>query len=248
MDYSEYKYSLRERVRLAGEWIGISAVIAYFFYRSFIVFGILLFFTGFYFKVRKKDFIEDRRWKMTLEFKDAILCVSAGLRAGNVVENAFRKSWIELKTLLGEDSDVTEEFGNIARGLEHHMVLEEMLKDWAVRSGVEEIRDFAEIFGIAKRTGGNLREIISDSAGIISEKIEIRREIRVLLSSKQFEHRIMCLIPFFIMGYIGLTSKGYFDSLYHNLSGIGIMSACLLVYAVALFWGRRITSIEKMEG
>lgn len=244
MNYSVYRLSVRERVKLMGEWGLISGVIAYFFYRSWMVFGLLLCLLPFYIRYRKKDLVKDRRWRVTLQFKEALLMVSASLRSGNSVENAFRKSCVELEHLFGAGCEMAEEFRVIGRGLDNNLVLENMLLDLAGRTQVEEIADFAEIFAIAKRTVGNLREIIADTGATIGEKIELRRELRILIASKQLEHRIMCLVPFLIIGYIGFTSKGYFDALYHNVSGVLIMSGCLAAYFGALYWGKKITEIQ----
>ena len=178
------------------------------------------------------------------KFREAISMVSANLQAGNSVENAVRRTYSDLKGLYKENADITKEFLGISRGLDSNLVLENLLSDLGNRSGVEDILDFADIFTVAKRTGGNLREIITDTVDTISEKIEMKRELRILISEKQFEQKIMCIIPFFILAYIGFTSPGYFDSLYHNLSGIGIMSACLAAYAGALLWGMKITAVE----
>ena len=166
------------------------------------------------------------------------------MQAGNSVENAFRRAYSDLKSLYGEEADITKEFLVIGRGLENNLILEKMLLDFGNRSGVEDIKDFADIFAVAKRTGGNLKEIIADTVEIISDKIEMKRSLRILISEKQFEQKIMSVIPFFILIYIGMTSPGYFDSLYHSLSGIGIMTACLIAYIVAILWGMKIAAIE----
>lgn len=243
MDYTKYRLSPVEWFRVGGEWLAISGVFAYFFYRSvwaFLLLGILL---PFYAKYRKKAFLEKRRWKMTLEFKDALMMVSGNLQAGNSVENAFRRSCGELRELYGTKSEIAGEFGVIARGIDNNLTLEHLLLDLAKRTEIEEIEDFGEIFAVAKRTGGNLREIIGDTADTIREKIEIRRELRLVIASKEFEHKIMCLVPFFILAYIGMTNRGYFDVLYHNISGVLIMTVCLMVYLGALYWGNKITAI-----
>ena len=53
----------------------------------------------------------------------------------------------------------------------------------------------------------------------------------------------MCMIPFFILFYMDVTSKGYFDVLYHNLVGIIIMTVCLGIYIFAFFMSEKITEI-----
>ena len=42
MVYDTYHFSAKEKMVLFTIWIGISGVAAYFFYRSWIVFGIIL--------------------------------------------------------------------------------------------------------------------------------------------------------------------------------------------------------------
>ncbi len=244
MNYEVYKFNGKEWVVLVLQWLGICGVISYFFYRSVWVLAALLPMFFFYKKWRGREAVKKRKWELTLAFREAVLMVAGNLQAGNSVENAFKRCYADLKELYGEMSDITREFLIMGRGLENNLILEKLLWDMANRSGVEDIMDFADIFGAAKRTGGNLREIISDTAEAISTKIEIKRELRILISEKQFEQKIMSVIPFFILLYIGFTSPGYFDSLYHNLQGIGVMTACLIAYLAAIFWSMRITDIE----
>lgn len=244
MNYDLYNFNLKEKLITCLEWMGISGIIAFFFYRAVWAFALLLLLLPFYFKIKRKRLIRKRKWELTLAFREAVGMVAANLQAGNSVENAFRRTYGDLKSLYGEKSDITEEFLTMGRGLDSNLILEDMLRDFAQRSNVEDILDFADIFAVAKRTGGNLREIISDTVETISEKIEMKRELRILISEKQFEQKIMSVIPFFILAYIGFTSPGYFDSLYHNLSGVGVMTACLIGYVAALLWGMKITAIE----
>ncbi len=242
--YDIYIFSRKEKMINIVIWIAISGVLAYFFYRSWVVWGVVILFFPLFVKWQRIQSIKKRKWELTLAFREAVNVVSANLQAGNSVENAFRRTYEDLKSLFGKEADITNEFLLIGRGLDNNLILEKMLLDLGVRSGVEDIMDFAEIFAVAKRSGGNLREIIMDTSDVISEKIEMKRSLRILISEKQFEQKIMSVIPFFILIYIGFTSPGYFDSLYHTLSGFGIMTACLVGYIASLFWGMKITAID----
>lgn len=244
MRYDTYIFSIKEKIGLFLIWIGISGAVAFFFYRSWVVWGAVILFFPLFMKWQRGVAIRKRKWMLTLAFRDAIGMVAANLQAGNSIENAFRRTYMDLKGLYDESADIMGEFLLIGRGLDNNLVLEKLLLDFGERSDVEDIRDFADIFAVAKRSGGNLKEIITDTVDVISEKIEMKRSLRILISEKQFEQKIMSVIPFFILIYIGFTSPGYFDSLYHTLSGIGIMTACLAGYVLALFWGMKITAIE----
>ena len=63
------------------------------------------------------------------------------------------------------------------------------MKHYAERTQIEEIQEFADVFGIAKKTGGNLTEIIGETANAIGEKIEVNKEIQVVLAEKQLEQK-----------------------------------------------------------
>lgn len=244
MNYETYVFSRREKLSLCIQWLIISGIIGYFFYKSWIAFGLLSLLMPVFMKWREKEYIKRRKWELTLAFREAVGMVSGNLQAGNSVENAFRRTYGDLAQLYGKEADISLELLAIGRGLDRNMLLENLLMDFGNRSGVEDIKEFADIFAVAKRSGGNLREIIADTAEAISAKTEIKRELRTLISEKQFEQKIMCVIPFFILMYIGMTSPGYFNMLYHNISGISIMSACLVAYVGALLWGMKITEIE----
>ena len=83
--------------------------------------------------------------------------------------------------------------------------LEELWGDFAKRSGIEEIRSFAQIFKAARRSGGQLGMIISHVSEIIGGKIQVQEEIRLMTAQKQFEQKIMNLLPLLIVLYIDLT-------------------------------------------
>ena len=128
----------------------------------------------------------------------------------------------------------------MTRELRNNRNLEDLLSEFAVRTQVADIRDFAQVFHIAKRSGGNLPGILKNTADIISDKIEVKREITTMISAKRLEQSIMNVVPFAIILYINFTSPGFFDPLYHNFLGIVIMSVLLAVYMAALFLADRI--------
>jgi tight adherence protein B len=54
----------------------------------------------------------------------------------------------------------------------------------------------------------------------------------------------MSVMPLGILGYIRPSSPDFMEPLYHNVMGYGVMSGCLAVYALCLFFGKRIVEIE----
>ena len=141
-------------------------------------------------------------------------------------------------------ADILQECQSMKRQMENHISLEALLNDLGERSRMTDIMDFAKVFATAKKSGGDLNAMIANTADVIGQKIELLAEIDVMLTGKKMEQRIMLLIPLFIMGYISLTSPGYFMPLYQNPMGILIMSACLLLYATAYLLSEKIMEIH----
>lgn len=195
-------------------------------------------------KRKAKELAKKRRQQVVKEFRDLILSFSGALKTGYSVENAFREAYRDLQFMYEPGADILVECERICRQMENNMVLERLLEDFAQRSCVTDIMDFAAIFSIATRSGGNISKIVQNTAQMISDKIEVKEEIQIMFASKKMEQKIMNVIPVAIMLYIQMTSPGYFDALYKNLTGIVIMSACLVVYILSYFLSQKIMNIE----
>lgn len=248
-DYHKCQWKPKELVVAVGKSVLVVALLAYFFYRSvwamlpLSVIGVL------FFRMEGERRIETTREELIGEFKECILSVAASLKAGYAVENAFVESRNDMKLLYGEESAIYTELEHIRRGMVINITLEELLADLAVRSGSDDIVQFAQVFAIAKKSGGRLPDIIQTTAEMIGRRIDARQEIRTLLSGRQMEQNIMKLMPFGILLYIGSSYQGYFDSFYYNLQGVVIMTVCLVVYVAAYVLGDKILQqiARKME-
>lgn len=218
----------------------MSALLAYFFYRSVWAMLPLSIVGVLFFRMERDKKIEKIKEELNIQFKECILSVASCLKAGYAVENAFVESRNDMKLLYGESSLIYTELECIRRGLIINITLEELLTDLGNRSASDDIMQFAQVFGIAKRNGGNLPEIIQTTAVLIGRRIDAKQEVRTLLSGRQMEQTIMKLMPFAILLYIGRSYSGYFDTLYHNWQGTAIMTGCLGVYLAAYVMGDRI--------
>lgn len=243
-DYGDYIFDGREWILYSVNGIFIVGVIAYFFYQSVWACLFLSPVFALFLKRKKKELAKKRREELNTQFKDAVLSVSANQKAGYSVENAFREAYQDMAMLYGRESHICKELSYITKGLDNNIVLEKLLYDFGVRSHVPDILQFSDVFLIAKRNGGNMTEILSETADTIEEKLAVDKEIQVLLSSKKMEQKIMNVIPFLIIFYISITSKGFFDVLYHNPIGILIMTVCLAVYLTAFAISGKIVAIE----
>lgn len=242
--YSEYHFSGKERFLYLLEGIGLIGIFAFVFYKSIIAFLLFLPFLYFFIREKKKDLGVQRRRELNLQFREGILAVSAALGAGYSIENAFVAAASDVEVIYGKSGFIVKEFRLLERRLRTNETLESILEDFAERSGLQDVRDFTDVFVIAKRSGGDLNGIIRKASNAISSKIEVKREIDTLMSAKKMEQKIMNAVPFLIILYIEFSSPGFLGVLYHNALGIGVMTICLIIYLVSYFIAKRIVGIE----
>lgn len=250
------KISLKRRVCheyrwKKGEWAGAvflsagaAGLLAFFFYRSFWAIPALSPAGFFFYRSIQKRKRERYREELTAQFRECILAAATSLQAGYSAENAFLECGKDMKLMYGDASPICRELDILRRGLQINITLEELLQEFANRSGCEEIAQFAQIFSLAKRSGGNMAAIIRSSAALIGKQIELRTELRTLLAGKRMELNIMKAMPFGILAYISFGNPGYFDILYHNFTGAALMTGCLGAYLGACLLGDRV--IEHM--
>lgn len=244
IDYNKSNLSKTGQIVIWIKAFALILVIGYLFYHS--LWSVLLLLPLFVYVVRnqKKQRILLRKKGLQYQFKEGISMVLSGLEAGYSIENAFADACRQLRQMYKKETDIEVEFKYICTGIKLNEQLEVLLMDFANRSGLEDVRNFAEVFMISKHRGGDMITIIRTSIRTIQEKIEVKQEIDTLLAGKKLEQNIMNIVPIGILIYVNLTSPGFLSSLYGNIVGIFVMSCCLVVYVGAYVLGRHLIEVE----
>lgn len=244
-NYDYYVMSKAEKTLYTVLGVILFALVGYTFYRNIIVAVVVgalgIFFPDYMYGVLLKK----RKTNLNMQFKDLLYSISSSLSAGKSVERAFLEAPSELKMLYpDEDTDIIRELNYIVNGLGVNDTIEDLLYDLAVRSGDEDIESFADVFVSCKRTGGNLIDVVRITSNIISDKIEIKREIAVGLSEKKFEQKGMCALMLLMI--LGLTymSGDYMDPMFTTVQGRIAMTVALIIFIASYFIGEKITNIE----
>lgn len=245
MRYDQYRMNGKELLAGAAKGVTGSALFAYTFYRSSQVFFWMLpigIAAGCI--MERRRLLEKRFRDLSMQFKESMMILAASLSAGYSVENALAAGVDELMVLYGKDGLITREFIFMVQQIRMNIPVEKVLGDFADRSGLEDVRNFAEVFSVAKRSSGDLGNIMRHTAEVIRDKMQVKEEIITLTASRQFEQKIMNMIPFLLVFYIEGSSPGFFDQMYGTSLGRILMSGCLLVYLVAYGMAKKILSIE----
>ncbi len=222
----------------------ILIVFCYVFYKSFwpVLPGLPFIFV--YLRKTKLRLKKQQDEKILAQFKDSITVLSGMLRSGYSVENAMKKVIKEMEDMWGIDSEIVREYRVMVSKMSINKTVEEVWKEFGKRSELDEIESFAQIFSVVKRSGGELSEVIHLAVMQIQEKSMTEEQIRVQISSRKYEQKIMNAVPIFILLYVGFSSPDLLAPMYETLIGRVIMSICLVIYITAGILAEHIADIE----
>ena len=234
----------KEKLICYCQGVLIVAVLVWLFYQSIIMIMVCSPASILYVRYQEGKRCRKRRWDLTLQFKDGVQALVSALSAGYSVENSFIQAVKDLKLLYDSESMIIIEFEYIIYEIQMNVSVEQALRDFAIRSKIEDILSLSEVFNTAKRTGGDLIKILRSTNQLIADKIEVSREIVTLMTAKRFEANIMSLIPIGIIIYMQVSSPGFLNPLYHNAMGIVVMTIALVIYGISYYLMNRIVTIE----
>ena len=242
-DYHVYDMKLKDRIVGFGLGFLISLVVIFLFFRNFI-FSILVGIVVGIVSITpyRRHLIAKRKSKLLMEFKDMLENLSASYSAGENTRGAFEDCLKDLVTLYGEDADIVIENQIIVSGTTNGLIIEDLLQDFADRTELEDIQSFADVFAVANRMGGNIKQIVADTRNVINDKIEMEMEISSMLNSGKNEINILIVMPLVIMLLLG--GKGSMSVAENTLVNVIVKIVCLGIFGLAYLLGRKIMNIK----
>lgn len=220
-------------------------VVGLIFYGS-IAFSVVFGFMILLFVARYATYLETKRANvMRRQFSDLLYSLSASVATGRQLPTAILEAKENLGELYHADSPMMIELRQMStRFTENREHEERILSDFADRSNVDEIRNFVDVYLTCRITGGDLQQAITNTSHILMEKMAIEREIKVMISQKKFEGKLISIMPVLVIVSLNLTSPGYLDNLYQTLQGRVVMTLALFGIYAAYALTEKITNIE----
>ncbi len=224
--------------------MAVTGMIAFLFYRS--LWGMVALPVVFVFlkKAEEKRKLRLRKETLHKEFIEGLKALNSALQAGYSMENAWKETEKELHILYGDTSYVYRELVEINTLVKNNVPIERLILEFALRTGIDDIVQFAEVLAYGKRSGANWEKIIEMTIYRIQEKYETKKEVEVMLAGKRMESLIMCIIPLFLLFFLQMTAGDYMEVLYHNIFGVICMSIALGGYVMAVILAIKTIQIQ----
>ena len=241
-DYHVYDMTMMDRMTAVGIGLLAGVAVGYVFFNSWLAAAAVSVIAAIYLQKPWQEYLKKKRLKkLLLEFKDLLETLTASYSAGQTTAKAFSDAMNEMSDLFGEGADIVNELKMINVGLQHNYNIEDLLLNFAQRSGLDDVDSFANVFEVCNRKGGNLKQIVGETRSVINDKIEIEMEIQTMVAASKNELNIMMVMPFIIM----LTMRGLGDSMTGNsIVNIIVKFVALGIFVAAYVVGIRLVNIK----
>ena len=245
VSYDRYKLSLKEK----RDCIIISYIclfIAFYIFYHSVAISIL---SGLLIPVCIKYYAgmmaEKRKNLLLSQFRDFLYSLSASFASGRHMVDGLMEARDNLRLSYDENSPMIREISDMLIQIgESRASEEDVLKDFARRSCLGDVQSFFDTYFICRMTGGDMNKVISETSGMLIEKIGIEKEIKMLTSQKSFEGKIISIMPIIVILFLNLVSPAYIEILYTSFTGRIIMTAALSGIAYSYYLTRKLTRIE----
>ena len=186
---------------------------------------------------------EKRQKALAKQFRDMLDTITTSIGAGKNIPEAFLTARNDLAVQYSEDSDIVHEIDVINDGIRNSVLIEDLLEDFGERSGIDDIKSFANVFKICYKKGGNIKDVIRNTHSILSDKMTIKEEIETLVTANKFEQNIMIVMPVALIALIKFSSPD-FAANFTSTTGIISTTIAVALFVVSYFIGRKILKIK----
>ena len=180
---------------------------------------------------------------MRRELKEFLNALIATLQTGRSLENAFIEATKDLVRYTEKDTSFIKELKQICVKINLGEPMEKLLAEFSKRSHLEELEYFSEVFSIGKRSGGNIVAIMKNTIHMLQERMEAEEEIITTITEKKLEFQVMTVIPLAIILYLRIGASNLMNRLYGNITGVCVMTVCLVIYGGCYLYGKRLLEI-----
>ncbi len=260
LNYRVYRMSLPERLFYFLLACGAGAFVGYLFYGGAGAdeFGLATHFTylwdltvmgifgllaaKLFLPIRTKQLCIARQKKLKSQFRDMLEAVTTSLGAGKNVQESFAAAYDDLNSQYEQDAYILHELMAINTGLANGINVEKLLADFGARSGCEDIEDFADVFEICFRKGGNIKETVRITYEILSDKMAVAEEIETIVSGSKSQQTLMLFMPVVLVALIKMTSAD-FAANFVTPAGLLATTAGVVIFIISYFVGRKVLDI-----
>ena len=196
-----------------------------------------------YLPIRTKQIMKKKQNDLKLQFRELLDALATSIGSGKNVVDSFKAARDDLRVIYSEETAIIKELDVILDGITNNVDVEKSLLDFGIRSGLDDIISFANVFETCYRKGGNIKDVIKNTQQIITEKMEAEMEIQTIVAGAKNEQMIMTVMPIALIAIIKMMSPE-FAANFATPSGIISTTIAVVMFIVAYFVGNIVLAIK----
>ena len=172
------------------------------------------------------------------QLPDALDLIARALKAGNTFAGGMRMVADEFADPIGPEFAIT--LDEINFGMDTEKALHNMME----RVDSLDLMFFVVSVNIQRETGGNLSEIIGNTAALIRERFKIHGRIRILSAEGRISAIVLLAMPFAAGAVLYLIKPDYMSLLFTEPLGQVMVKTALASMTVGYFVIRRMVNFK----
>lgn len=132
----------------------------------------------------------------------------------------------------------------VARRLQLGAPVAEAMQQLADRLRVPEMSMLAAAIRTNLRYGGSLSAVLSNLAGILRDRIRIRRELKAATSEAKVSSRVLIVMPMLAMALLVAMNPAYLDFFLHDPRGTRMAVVALVLQGAGMLAMRRVMRLD----
>jgi tight adherence protein B len=185
------------------------------------------------------QFVAKRRVRRLEElFPQAIDLIAVSLRAGHAFATGLLMVAEEVADPLGSEFRLVYDRQNYGKPLA------DVLKEFAERVPLLDVRIFVTAVLTQRETGGNLAEVLDKLSALIRERFKIRPQVRAVSAHGRITGLVLASLPPLVAVLLYLVSPDHVMILVRDPLGIRLVAAATVLQVAGTLAIRRIVNIE----
>jgi tight adherence protein B len=179
-----------------------------------------------------------RMAELQRQLPDALDLIARALKAGNTFAGGMRMVADEFADPIGPEFAIT--LDEINYGMDTEKALHNLME----RVDSLDLKFFVVSVNIQRETGGNLSEIIGNTAALVRERFKIHGRIRILSAEGRISAIVLLAMPFAAAAVLYVIKPDYMEQLVTEPLGQLMVKSALASMTIGYFIIRRLVNFK----
>lgn len=172
------------------------------------------------------------------QLPDALSLIARSMQAGHAFSSALQIAAQE------SPSPISGELRGVFNEIQYGEGTNEALGRWATRVAGEDVRIFVIAVRIQSETGGNLAELLHQTAALIRERQKLRGVVRVLSAEGRISAVVLTLLPFGLAGLLTTLNPAFMAQLWTDPLGLRLLLTALALMGLGMLWMWQLVRVQ----